>query len=114
MSMILGGVASIATIILFKYYGDSFLLVSFAQPSLHIIFGALSGIFAAIAVAVRINDTTLLTNNISMIAGLELAGIAITIGVGCVVGALSAVIIVFTSGPSSSELCKDSAWWEIH
>lgn len=113
MTMLLGGLASIGTIILFKYYGDSYILTSFAQPSLRILFGALSGIFAAIAVAARINDTTVLANNMSQVAGLELVGIAITIGVGCIVGSLSAVIIMFTAGPNSTEVNRDAAWWDI-
>ena len=100
--MVLSGLAALTTITLFKYYGESYILTSFAQPSLRILFGALSGVFAAIVVASRINVTIVLANILSRIAGLEIAGLAITVGIGCIVGSLSAVIIVFTTGPSST------------
>lgn len=113
MAMILGGIASLTTITLFKYFGDTVLLSNFPQPSFRILFGGLSGIFAAIAAASHLNDTTSFANNLSQVAGLELAGIAITAGVGCIIGVFGGLVIVFTNGPNPSELGKDTAWWEV-
>jgi hypothetical protein len=100
--MLLSGIASLTTIIFYKYLGDSYLLTHFPHASLRIVYGALSGVLAAIAVASRINFTPTLANNLPTLAGLEMAGLGITLGIGCIGGAGSAIIILFVEGPSQS------------
>lgn len=100
----LSGLASFTTIILFKYYSQSYMLTFFPQSTLRLVFGFLSGVFASIATAARSTQTPTLADNLTTTAPMELAGIAVTVGIAAVFGAGSGLILVFVAGPTHSEI----------
>lgn len=99
-TIVLSGLASFSTIILFKYFSQSYMLVFFPQSTLRVLFGFLASVFAAIATAARITQTPTLANNLSTLAGMELAGLAITVAISALFGAGCGLILVFVEGPT--------------
>lgn len=111
--ILLSGMAGLVTVIFFKYLSHTYLLTYFPQSSLRLFFGCLSGVFAAIAVAARIDYTPTLANNLSAKAGLELAGLAVSLGSGCIFGIFSGLILIFVPGPATVDIETDTTFWEI-
>lgn len=103
-AILLSGVAALTTIILFKYLSHTYLLTYFPQSSLRLLYGCLSGVFAAIAVAARIDYTPTLANDLSTKAGLELAALGVSLGTGCIFGIFSGLILIFVPGPATVDI----------
>ena len=98
--LVLGAAASVGTMTLLRYYGNSYVLETMQGTVWKTGFGFLSGIFAAIIVAARNNATPALTSNILVTAAYDLAAIALTIGIGLLFGVASGFLLKLLPGPA--------------
>lgn len=112
-TIVLGGVASFTTIMLFKYFPNNFMLNNFPQSALRFMFGVSTCIFASIIIASRVNQSPTLANDLPNIAGLEFAGLAITIAIAAIFGAGGGLLISMVPRPEGEEVDKDVTSWEF-
>lgn len=73
----------------------------------------MSGIFAAIIVAARNNTAPTLTSNVLITGALDLAAIALTLGIGLLFGVGSGFILKYLPGPNKEDLGQDRIMWEV-